>query len=137
MRPNSFCPRCTNSITPANTEIHREECLGGIDEMVLDIHVDIGNGDVPKRIVAAACLSRNRLHMIVGPRHWDPVMQGIKATYTNRINWATGEQGFIDQFGSFYNRTDAWKIAQANNQIIRRVGGDTADYGTLYSENLY
>ena len=47
------------------------------------------------------------------------------------------EQGFIDSWGVFYNRQDAWKIAEENNQIIRRVGGDTKDGGTLYSENLY
>lgn len=44
------------------------------------------------------------------------------------------EQGFIDQHGNFYSREEAWKIAQANGQIIRRVGGDE---GRLFSENLY
>ena len=50
------------------------------------------------------------------------------------VNW---EDGFIDQFGTFFNRQQAWKIAEKRDQIIRRVGGDIAHGGTLYSENLY
>lgn len=47
------------------------------------------------------------------------------------------DQGFIDQFGAFMSRTEAWKVAEAAGQIIRRVDGDAVDGGTLYSENLY
>lgn len=47
------------------------------------------------------------------------------------------EQGFIDQHGAFMSRREAWEVAEAAGQIIRRVGGDEADGGTLYSENLY
>ena len=43
----------------------------------------------------------------------------------------------VDQFGRFYNKREAWVIADMNGQIIRRCGGDTEDGGTLYSENLY
>jgi hypothetical protein len=45
------------------------------------------------------------------------------------------EQGFIDQYGKFYSRKAAWKIAEKEGQIIRRCGGD--EDGTLWSENLY
>jgi hypothetical protein len=47
------------------------------------------------------------------------------------------EEGFIDQFGDFHARTEAWKIAEAAGQILHRCGGDDTDGGTLYSENLY
>lgn len=47
------------------------------------------------------------------------------------------EQGFIDTWGVFHTREEAWKIASHHNQIIRRCGGDTVNGGRLYSENLY
>ena len=43
-------------------------------------------------------------------------------------------QGFIDQRGNFLTREEAWIVAEASGQIIRRVGGDGKK---LYSENLY
>jgi outer membrane protein assembly factor BamB len=43
------------------------------------------------------------------------------------------EQGFVTTEGEFVNRHEAWKIAQAANQIIRNTGGG----GTLYSEDIY
>ena len=46
-------------------------------------------------------------------------------------------QGFIDKFGKFQTREQAWVIAEAAGQIIRRVGGDHINGGRLYSENLY
>lgn len=47
------------------------------------------------------------------------------------------EQGFITSKYRFVDRTEAWKIAVEQKQIVRRVGGDDLDGGTLYSENLY
>jgi hypothetical protein len=47
------------------------------------------------------------------------------------------DQGFLDQHGVFLSRTEAWKVAEAAGQILRRVGGDDANGGTLFSENLY
>ena len=46
------------------------------------------------------------------------------------------EQGFIDQFGVFYNREEAMVIALAAGQDIdyKRNGGDSL---ILYSEGLY
>ena len=46
-------------------------------------------------------------------------------------------QGFVDQYGEFFDRCEAWKIAEREGQILRRCGGDGAKGGTLYSENLY
>lgn len=55
---------------------------------------------------------------------------------TSEEDWSW-DAGFIDQFGNFHTRTEAWKIAEAAGQIFRRCGGDTVNGGTLYSENLY
>jgi hypothetical protein len=42
-------------------------------------------------------------------------------------------QGFVDNKGNFLTRKEALLIAEKENQIIRRCGGDVE----LYSENLY
>jgi hypothetical protein len=57
----------------------------------------------------------------------------IKAAGEDSL-WSDAEQGFIDQRGNFVDRKTAWNIAEANGQIIRRVGNDQP---VLYSENLY
>lgn len=74
--------------------------------------------------------------ILVGPRHWDQVMVDTYSWLDPDVknNSLGEEQGFIDQFGKFYTREEAWVIAEANGQIIRRVGGDD---GKLFSENLY
>lgn len=46
-------------------------------------------------------------------------------------------QGFLTSKYRFVNRQEAWVIAAEQRQIVRRVGGDTSNGGTLYSENLY
>jgi len=71
------------------------------------------------RIVCAANRKAFTGHIVLGIRHWDAFMRGI------------------DNKGVFLSRTEAWKVAEAAGQIIRRVGGDETNGGTLYSENLY
>lgn len=72
--------------------------------------------------------------IIAGVRHYDNVIR----RQANKQNlWTPAEQGFLDNRGEFLTRTEAWKVAEAAGQITRRVGGDKADGGTLYSENLY
>ena len=46
-------------------------------------------------------------------------------------------QGFLTSKYRFVTRTEAWRIALRQRQIVRRCGGDTINGGTLYSENLY
>lgn len=43
-------------------------------------------------------------------------------------------QGFLTSTGRFVSREEAWGIALAAGQIVRRVGGDE---GRLFSENLW
>lgn len=58
-------------------------------------------------------------------------------------NW---EQGFIDQYGNFLSRSEAWKIADKMGQIRRPTSHEKelnprqpnmGDDGLLFSENLY
>lgn len=99
------------------------------------------------RIVCAANRCDITNEIVIGIRHYDAAMRS-QITNLQIITEETNSfadlpfvenvtQGFIDQFGNFYNRQEAWKIADQNGQILRRVGGDSANGGTLYSENLY
>jgi hypothetical protein len=83
-------------------------------------------------IVCAAVLYPHGL-LIAGPRHFDPVMYALIPDSERE----RPQQGFIDQRGNFYNRHDAWVIAEKNGQIRYRCGGDETNGGTLFSENLY
>jgi hypothetical protein len=47
------------------------------------------------------------------------------------------EQGFVDNKGNFLSRKEAFVVAKNAGQLIRRCGGDDAQGGILYSENLY
>ena len=67
--------------------------------------------------------------LLLGARHFDPLMHATAGPNAKLYT----EQGFIDQGGTFMDRREAWKVAEAANQIIRRFGCD----GVLYSENLY
>lgn len=83
-------------------------------------------------VVCAAMRNDNGV-IICSPRHFDSI-----ACMQVRENewdlWRKAEQGFVDQYGTFLTREEAWAIANKNNQVTRRVGGDE---GRLFSENLY
>ena len=86
-----------------------------------------------QRIVCAAI--RNKAgDIICSARHYDMGMH--KRIADSNSDWTKGqiEQGFIDQFCQFLTREEAWVIALAAGQIIKRVGSDR---DCLYSENLY
>ena len=87
-----------------------------------------------RRVVCAANRIRLSGDIVLGVRHFDRHM----CSHLDRIvRFACGdpvEQGFVDQFGVFMTREEAWEVATAANQIIRRCGSDE---GCLYSENLY
>ncbi len=87
--------------------------------------------DVVRRVVCAANRSSVTGQMILGPRHWDPVMH-VHARLYPGVDFH--QQGFIDQFGVFMDRVEARQVAEAANQIVRQCGG-RQDW--LWSENLY
>ena len=90
-----------------------------------------------RRVVCAACRSSKTGAIVLGPRHMDVVMRLHVQQIDNHDYHDFDDQGFIDQWGVFMSRREAWKVAEAANQIVYRCGGDQAKGGTLYSENLY
>jgi hypothetical protein len=85
----------------------------------------------PRRIVCAAMFKEGRV--ITGARHYDKIMRAQMLASEGIAWWRSCKQGFIDQFGDFLDRQEAWKIADEQGQISREVSAP----GTLYSENLY
>ncbi len=83
--------------------------------------------------------------IVTGVRHFSPDMRATLARVYGKGLRAFGrwwlkpyhlrvvEQGFVDQWGTFLNRQDAWVIAEREGQIREQVSIP----GTLYSENLY
>ena len=84
------------------------------------------------RVVVCAAIRINKQFIICGARHWDSTM-GIIACKMP-IDIVEEEQGFIDQFGVFMTREEAYEVAKAAGQIRYRCGGNN---GRLFSENLY
>lgn len=89
------------------------------------------------RIVCAANRSTVTGEIILGIRHCDTFMNHQRNQLPNKGRNADWEQGFVTNKYEFVTRQEAWKIAEAAGQIYRRCGGDEANGGTLYSENLY
>ena len=82
---------------------------------------------------------REAIYIIIGPRHFDPTMQReinayVGWGYGTRAQWRVSEQGFIDQWGTFMNRKEAFTVAQAAGQIL--YGPHLLD-GELDSSDLY
>lgn len=82
-------------------------------------------------VVCAANRHHDSGRIICGARHWDSIMRGQLIDGQKGGSW---DQGFIDQWGQFLTREEAWKVAVAKGQIRRQI--DTPE-GTLYSEHLY
>lgn len=85
------------------------------------------------KIVCAAnkFFAREQTFIVVAPRHYDQTMHKtmelIGVTYKDEV-----EQGFVDQHGIFFNRTEAYYIAVAQNQVEPQK-----DKRELFSEDLY
>lgn len=89
------------------------------------------------RIVCSANRSSKTGEIILGVRHCDEHMLDQRKRLEDFGANGDWDQGFIDKYGRWWNRQDAWRIAVAAQQIVRRCGGDDAKGGTLYSDNLY
>lgn len=86
---------------------------------------------VKQRVVCAAIKNTDG-DIICGPRHFDIIMR--LQIMNSKKDWIIPEQGFVDQFGKFLNRKEAYIVAKSAEQIIRPTGGDE---GKLFSENIY
>ena len=100
----------------------------------------------PPVIVSAAMLLENG-DIVVGIRHFSRDMREIMSkAYGEGYHLLVKTQGFVDQYGKFYDRQEAWKIADKMGQIRRTTGWESlsnprpanvGDEGMLFSENLY
>lgn len=86
-----------------------------------------------RRVVCAANRHMDTDVIVLGARHFDSLMH--KTIDMHGYKNHPFEQGFIDQWGIFMNRQEAYTVAKAANQIRRKTGN--IDEPTLYSEDLY
>lgn len=85
-----------------------------------------------RRVVCAAC--RIGEIILAGARHFDTVMvRQMEAMTLGRDEIGYAEQGFIDQFGIFLTRKEAFILATEKGQIKNKPNIP----GTLFSEDLY
>ena len=91
-----------------------------------------------RRVVCAA--NRYKDILLLGPRHWDQTMHTQRALMRlDDVPSQEFEQGFVNTWGEFLTREEAWEVAMENSQVLRFVGGQAAGDNNLklYSENLY
>lgn len=95
------------------------------------------------RIVCAALRAEDG-DVLVGIRHYSPdmVKQINSRTDGDKFrNLYSKAQGFVDQHGTYYDRFEAYKIAEKRGQLRREsfsynFSRKDLEY-RLYSENLY
>lgn len=145
-QPNGHCQRVFKTI---KTDQPVAQVVGHEYVFNTSYYIVLIGPDCPRqRIVCAAMKSEKYGTIIASPRHCDSVATAqMRNAVAAHLNYAPVEavgnvfkdwkHGFIDQFGTFFDRQQAWKLAEKRGQIIRRVGGDITNDGTLYSENLY
>lgn len=103
--------------------------------------------EVTPRVVVCAAIRNKHGKVLAGARHYDSVMRQwfirpanwfervfLRKTFVKDKAWYSCEQGFIDQFGVFMDRQEAYQVADAAGQVKY---GPEHSRGTLYSEDLY
>lgn len=93
-----------------------------------------------RRVVCAAIRAADG-DVLLGVRHYSPDMvRQIKARHDGGkfCHRHDPDQGFVDQFGAYLTREEAYRVADANGQIWRpNECGRGLDGPKLYSEGLY
>lgn len=87
-------------------------------------------------IVCAAIKNENVI--VCGARHFDKIMH-MQIEILHCTGWdipKKWEQGFIDQWGKFYNRVEAMQIVKESGQPFN-VERNSGSGDELYSEGLY
>lgn len=91
-----------------------------------------------QKVVCAAIQLKDGL-VVTGARHFCPTMVAQLERIKNLDDpigfAATSEQGFIDQWGNFLTRQQAYVIAERQDQF--KGEGAPHTKGCLYSEDLY
>lgn len=87
------------------------------------------------KYIVCAAIKDNNGQVVCGARHFDQIMistiENLKSFNTSNV-----EQGFIDQYGNFYNREQSLEIATNSKQINNRRP-KTNPLNQLFSEDLY
>lgn len=89
--------------------------------------------DTQRVVSMAACIVNG--YLLVGNRHFCPLMRmtmeqmGISLSPTEHEHNVKDDQGFVDQWGVWMSREEAWEVAKAAGQI-KKVFTE----GVLYSE---
>lgn len=90
---------------------------------------------IGRRVVCAAIRAEDG-SIMVGVRHYSADMHAQILSRSDGEKFAhrsDDDQGFVDQFGDYLTREEAWIVANDAGQIVRDVGR----HGKLFSENLY
>ncbi len=96
----------------------------------------IKNEPTPRIVCAAIRGADGRI--VTSARHYDKNMLNqieMMKDPDNFYHRSGDDQGFIDQFGNYLTRQEAYVIAYRNEQIRREV--NTSQENTLFSEHLY
>lgn len=93
--------------------------------------------NVQRRLVSAC--NRYKDVLVCAPRHSCPIMTMSMAMLggmqvLHKYSGKDHEQGFVDQFGTFYTRKEAYDLAIENGQLLYP---DRSLSETLFSEGLY
>lgn len=90
---------------------------------------------VPRRVVAAA-LKLHDGRILVGVRHFDEIMRSwLPSKHGDAVAMIKGhEQGFVDNYYQFMDRTEAYNVAVEQNQLLTPFVGIK---GSLCSEDLW
>ena len=98
------------------------------------------SNDKVRRVVCAAIRSADG-DLLLGIRHYSMDMHEQIATRRDSTKFKhrhDHDQGFVDQYGVYMTREEAYKVAQAAGQIIHpEACGAGLDGPKLYSEGLY
>lgn len=92
-----------------------------------------------KQFVVCAAIRFKCGLIVVGPRHFDKIMNGQLRMMPN-LDKSSPEEGFVDQFGTFLDRTEALQVVINNDQPLDKERNDVGCsdvWRVLYSEGLY
>lgn len=93
----------------------------------------LGKGK-PKEFIVAAAIHHGGIISLPRPARHHTILQTLDTEMQIGGVINPQQQGFITSTGRYVNRTEAWYIALAANQIIRKSNDDTPN---LYSEDLW
>lgn len=100
--------------------------------------------DRPQRRVVCAAIRASDGSLVLGIRHYSMDMHAQLAARADRLRFqhlGGLDQGFVDQYGVYMTRAEAYLIAQAAGQLLRpEACSDDAEGDSemrLFSEALY